>query len=496
MLGLPEHEILGKNWFDHFLPASNINEIKAIFAQAMKGEIKATGHYENMVLTWPGKERLFAWNNSLLKDDAEQISGVLCSAEDITERKQAEQTAQVLRDQLIQSTKMEAVGHLTAGIAHDFNNILGAILGYTELSKHVIAAGTPEVGERYMEEILKAIQRAKELIAQMLTFSRLSPGTRGGETPAIKLTPVVKEVVSLLRSSIPSTIELNYQVENPDLKSHILPIHLHQIILNLGINARDAIGEYGKIDITLAAQHVIRQVCSSCQLHYAGEFVKLTILDTGSGIAEHIQKNIFNPFFTTKGVGKGTGMGLSVVHGLVHALGGHIQVESKPGKGTALSILLPLAVTEATADVYTAMPETSAGTLAGIRIMVVDDEAAMTAILHEFLSLHGAKITAYNSPLLAWHAFEQQPQRVDLVITDETMPGLSGMHLAQRMLKLRPELPVILCTGYSTHATPELAEQAGLAGFFHKPLQMSELLQKLRKVCLARGIGQQRKPAQ
>jgi signal transduction histidine kinase/CheY-like chemotaxis protein len=443
-----------------------------------------------------GPVRTFSNTISTLREASGRAVRATGTTLDITERKQAEQTAQVLRDQLIQSTKMEAVGHLTAGIAHDFNNILGAILGYTELSKHVIAAGTPEVGERYMDEILKAIQRAKELIAQMLTFSRLSPGTKGEDSPAIKLTPVVKEVVSLLRSSIPSTIELNYRVENPELKAQILPVHLHQIILNLGINARDAIGEYGKIDITLASQHVTRQVCSSCQLQYAGEFVKLTIHDTGSGIAEHIQKNIFNPFFTTKGVGKGTGMGLSVVHGLVHALGGHIRVESKPGKGTALSILLPLAASEAAADVYTAMPETSAGTLAGIRIMVVDDEAAMTAILHEFLSLHGAKITAYNSPLLAWNAFEQQPQGVDLVISDETMPGLSGMHLAQRMLKLRPELPVILCTGYSAHATPELAEQAGLAGFFLKPLQMSELLQKLRKICLARGIGQLRKPEQ
>jgi PAS domain S-box-containing protein len=401
---------------------------------------------------------------------------------DISERKQVEETTQTLRDQLIQATKMEAVGHLTAGIAHDFNNILGAILGYTELSKHIIAAGNPEAVERYLEEILKASLRAKELVAQMLTFSRLAPDTQGEEVPVTLLTPVVKEVISLLRSSIPSTIELNYQVNDPDIKAHIQPIHLHQIILNLGINARDAIGEYGKINITLVRQFYTRRVCDSCQHDFAGEFVKLTVSDTGTGIEQHILKNIFNPFFTTKGVGKGTGMGLSVVHGLVHALGGHIQVESILAKGTAISVLLPLAVTAATDVFYAAALENTGGTLAGLRIMLVDDELSMTAMLQEFLGMHGAQITSFNSPLAAWNAFEQHPDGVDIVITDETMPGLSGMHLAQRMMKLRAGLPVILCTGYSDRATPELAEQAGLAGFFYKPLKMNALLHKIRKV--------------
>lgn len=429
-----------------------------------------------------GPERIYSNTIVPICDPSGQVLRLQGTTQDITERKQAEQDAQKLRDQLIQATKMEAVGHLTAGIAHDFNNILGAILGYTELSKHVIAANNTEAVERYLEEILKASLRAKELVSQMLTFSRLAPDSEGDKVPVTLLTPVVKEVVSLLRSSIPSTIELNYLVEDADIKAHIQPIHLHQIILNLGINARDAIGEYGKINITLLRQQYAHQVCDSCQHDFEGEFVKLTVSDTGTGIDLNIMKNIFNPFFTTKGVGKGTGMGLSVVHGLVHALGGHIQVESAPGKGTAISVLLPLALTAASDESYTTALENTGGTLAGLHIMVVDDELSMTAMLQEFLSMHGAQITAFNSPLAALHAFELKPNGVDVVITDETMPGLSGMHLAECMLKLRPGLPVILCTGYSDHATPALAEQAGLAGFIYKPFKIDQLLQQIRKI--------------
>jgi PAS domain S-box-containing protein len=416
-----------------------------------------------------------------LTNHRHEIIGLLGIYEDITGHKQAEQATQVLRDQLIQATKMEAVGHLTAGIAHDFNNILGAILGYTELSKHVIASGSPQDVERYLDEILTASLRAKELISQMLTFSRLSNDT-AADAPITLLATVVKEVSSLLRSSIPSTIEFNYQIADPELRARIQPVNLHQIILNLSLNARDAIGEYGRIDITLSRNTANRLVCDSCQYPFEGEFVKLTVRDTGSGIDEQIKNNIFNPFFTTKGVGKGTGMGLSVVHGLVHALGGHILVESTPGKGTAFSILLPLTENQAANTPSPSLSDNSNSTLRGLRIMVVDDELSMTAMLHEFLSMYGAEVTAFNSPVTAWNVFEAQPQQVDLVITDETMPGLSGMHLAERMLKLRADLPIILCTGYSDHATPELAEQAGLAGFFYKPLKINDLLQKIHTI--------------
>jgi CheY-like chemotaxis protein len=257
-------------------------------------------------------------------------------------------------------------------------------------------------------------------------------------------------------------------------------VNLHQIILNLTVNARDAMGEYGRIDIKLTQHHLSEELCSSCQNTFTGSFIKISVTDTGSGIEGHLIQNIFNPFFTTKEVGKGTGMGLSVVHGLVHNLGGHIQVESTMGKGTKISILLPQTVEQTAPENYDEILENTGGTLAGVRIMVVDDEQAMTAMLQEFLGAQGALISAYTSPIAALNAFEEHPEQIDLVITDETMPGLSGMHLAEQLLKLHPGLPIILCTGYSEHATPELAEQAGICGFFYKPLKLNELLSKIR----------------
>lgn len=397
---------------------------------------------------------------------------------DISERMQRENEAQEMREQLTQATKMESVGHLTAGIAHDFNNILGAMMGFTELSKHMLAAGTTESIGRYHDEILNAGNRAKQLIAQMLTFSRLSADDK--DAPITILSTIVKEVVSLLRSSIPTTVDLNYTIENESLKARIQPVQLHQIILNLGINARDAMGEYGKIDISLNNFHCDTKLCSSCNMIFSGNCAQLTVKDSGSGIPSHLLNKIFDPFFTTKGIGKGTGMGLSVVHGLVHAVGGHLYVESSAGNGTAFHILLPLESTEA------GTPEiggTKHGAcIKGARIMVVDDEHAITTMLQEYLSAFGADIVAFNDPAHALESFIQNSGNIDLLITDETMPGISGMHLAQKFLKIRPVLPIVLCTGYSEHATPESTSEIGIRGFFYKPLDMTELLQKIHEL--------------
>ena len=441
--------------------------------------------FEEQITTADGTTLWLRTSKVPLRNHENKIVGVLGVYEDYTHNKLAEQDAQKMRDQLVQATKMEAVGHLTAGIAHDFNNMLGAIMGYTELSKNALANETSTTSStlmRYMTEVLNASQRAKELIAQMLTFSRLQSNIDNLIAPSTLLTPVVKEVVSLLRSSIPSTIELNYEIHTDDLKACIHPVQLHQIILNLGVNARDAIDEYGKINITLSQQHCDTTICSSCQHSFTGEYAKISVSDNGSGIETQLLNNIFNPFFTTKEVGKGTGMGLSVVHGLVHAMSGHIQVEPNLGKGTIISILLPLSSTKAAKDNDEATQQAVTESLNGLRIMIVDDEPAMTSMLQEYLSIQGAHITSFNSPVEAMYAFELNPHIYDVVITDETMPGLSGMHMAELMLRFKPQLPIILCTGYSEYATPELAEKVGLAGFFYKPVKVNELLSKLRSL--------------
>jgi PAS domain S-box-containing protein len=407
------------------------------------------------------------------------VCGYFTISMDISPLKQAEQETRNLRDQLVQATKMEAVGHLTAGIAHDFNNMLGAILGYTELTQHVIASGKLQETGPYLAAILKAGNRAKELIAQMLTFSRKS-ARPNDDVPVILLAPIIKEVVTLLRSSIPSTINLNYQISSEHLKAHIHAIQLHQIIVNLGINARDALGEYGKIEITLSSCHFKNEVCDSCKHSFNGDYARLTVRDNGSGIARENMARIFDPFFTTKGVGKGTGMGLSVVHGLVHTVGGHIRVESG-NTGSSISILLPLdssTLTEETVTPYS-LPK-SQNLLKNLHIMVVDDEPEIATMVRDLLKLHSAEVTLFNDPRQALASFENNPQIIDMVITDETMPGLSGMHLAQKILAIKPGLPIILITGYSEHANIETADAIGLAGFFYKPVKTSELLQKIQ----------------
>lgn len=409
---------------------------------------------------------------------------LFCSSRDITERKRVEAEQQMMQTQLMQAQKMESIGHLTGGIAHDFNNMLGAMLGYAELIKQTGSGSSAADArtQKYIGEILTAGTRAKELIRQMLLFSRPHPEPYDGAVPSTFILPVVKEVVYLLRASIPSTIEISYAGEDENLRALIQPVQLHQILMNLAINARDAIGEYGRIEIRLDRRSLCG-ICDSCHEPFSGDYVEIAVSDTGMGIPAHQLPKIFDPFFTTKEVGRGSGMGLSVVHGIVRALGGHVMVKSEAGKGTTFRILLPGVASVAPGMSEHAMdiPHVD-NLLQGLRIMVVDDEHAMSSMLQELLGMHGAEVSACNHPLEALTAFTRDPGSVDLVITDETMPEMSGMDMAKAMLKQKPELPVLLCTGYSENLNARIAAQSGIAGFMVKPLVVSELLQWIQKL--------------
>jgi len=407
----------------------------------------------------------------------------------INERVALQEQEQVLQDRLVQATKMESIGHLTAGIAHDFNNLLGGILGYAELASELLARGDPaQKMEKYLAQICTAGTRAKDLVGQMLVFSRLHPELGSGDVPITRLQPAVKEIMKMLRSSVPSSIELDWKIQSENISAHIQPVHLHQILLNLVINARDAIAEYGRIDVVLANRHY-STVCDACYEPFSGDFVEIAVSDTGEGIPELFRSNIFDPFFTTKDVGKGTGMGLSVVHGIVHALGGHIVVESEVGKGTTFRVLIPAMTGEEVLIEPVAIPKHSlpTGMLLGLRILVVDDEPTIASMLQELLSLHGAEVTAFGRSAEALAAFSRDPQAVDLVITDGTMPELSGPDMARAMLKIKPNTPILLCTGFSQHINAEMAEQMGLAGFMYKPLDIPKLLQWIHAQILAKG---------
>ena len=457
-----------------------------IFAWEDALQHRATHSYEHRIVL-PNGEIRFIWMFAEFSyDDGGKPFIVSGCYQDISERKRVAAEHELLHSQLMQAQKMESIGHLTGGIAHDFNNMLGAMLGYAELLKQITTTASvpPQRTQKYLNEILTAGNRAKELISQMLIFSRLNPESQSEDVPVILLQPVIKEVVHLLRSSIPSSIAINYHTPDERLRTRMHPVQLHQIVLNLAINARDAIDEYGNIDVTLVCGH--RQgKCDSCHQDFEGEYIDLSVQDTGHGIAPELLSKIFDPFFTTKDVGKGTGMGLSVVHGIVHAVGGHLTISSQAGHGTLIRILLPLATTRDADKPPLMLPgdqQQAHGKLAGARVMVVDDEQSMVSMLHELLQLHGAQVTTFTRPTDALTTFQRHTDDFDIVITDETMPELSGLDMAVTMLQKRPLLPIILCTGYSERVNADVVQQYGIAGFMNKPLDLDGLIDMTRNL--------------
>ena len=405
-------------------------------------------------------------------------SRIVGTTQIIDERIALEQQKTRMQEQLLRTAKMESIGHLTAGIAHDFNNLLGGILGYAELSLELLGdAGETENIKSYLAQVLKAGNRAKDLISQMLLFSRVNPDMRHNEAPVIQLKPVIAEVVQLARSSIPSSIKVNYQVEDDAIKARIEPVHMHQLLLNLVLNARDAIGEFGQIEIQ-QTQQILQHSCSSCHASFSGDYLSICVKDTGSGIPQETLTNIFDPFFSTKEVGKGTGMGLSVVHGILHSLNGHIIIDSQPGQGTTMCIVLPTVNDSTTADVSAEeiRNKSRENKLHGLRIMVVDDETAISTMLTEFLTFYGAIVTTHNKPDKALAEFIRKPDAFDLVITDATMPDISGLELSRAMLQVRSDIPILLCTGYSSYVNEEIALGYGISGFMTKPIDIAHVL--------------------
>ncbi len=467
--GLMRSELIGSDFSAYF---TDPDKARAGYRQVLeKGEVV---DYPLAIRHVSGSVVEVLYNATLYYDALGNMAGVFASARDISDRKRLEAEQDRLRGQLQQAQKMEAIGQLTGGIAHDFNNILAAILGYTGLALDRFVPDKESKLASYLKEVQTAGERARDLIAKMLAFSR---GAKG-ESVALDAPPLVKEVVKTLRSVIPSTIELDAHIEEhlPAILSD--PVQLHQVIMNLAINARDAIGEHGRIEIGLHNIGHLHASCDSCHHDIDGEYVELSFSDTGSGIPPEILRRIFDPFFTTKEVGKGTGMGLSMVHGIMHEHGGHIRVHSVPGKGTTFRLLFPIALARQTE----AEPQLLSGKTnvrASARILVVDDESTVGRMLGEVLEAHGHQPTVLTGGAQALAVFESDPQGYDLVISDQTMPGMSGSELAQQLLAIRPDLPIFLCTGYSDTIDAEGAKKIGVRHLFQKPLASDDLLDKI-----------------
>uniref|UniRef100_A0A7C3SHL5 histidine kinase n=1 Tax=Desulfobacca acetoxidans TaxID=60893 RepID=A0A7C3SHL5_9BACT len=391
---------------------------------------------------------------------------------DITERKRNEEMAPKLEAQLRQAQRMEAIGTLAGGIAHDFNNILGVMLGYAEMALYSLK----EDGDlkRKLQQILKAGQRGKDLVSQILAFSR--PGKP--ERKPIKVSPIIKETLKMLRATVPATIELVSQVDEE--KDTILadPTQIHQVLLNLCANAAHAMREKGGV-LEVAVQAVDLDEAAAAHYHELapGPYVMIKVKDTGHGMSKEVMERIFDPFFTTKAPGEGTGMGLAVVHGILKAHGGAITVQSEPGKGTEFQVFLPR-ITESPAPGLRERPRPDKGFG---NILFVDDEEWLVEMWQEILENMGYEVEAYKSSHEALEAFRARPEKYHLVITDQTMAHMTGFELAKEMLRIRPDIPIILCTGYSEVVSPEKAKEAGIREYVMKPLSISELTGAIRR---------------
>ncbi len=393
-------------------------------------------------------------------------------AEDMTDQKRVQETLVKSERQFRQSSRMEAIGTLAGGIAHDFNNILTAILGYTELA----LASVPKDSrtQRNLQEVLTAGHRAKHLVLQILAFSRQS--TQGNKPTPIHT--VIQEALKLLRATIPTTIDIRQSLRS---KSSVLgdPTQLHQVLVNLCTNAEYAMRERGgRLDVTLEDVEVSEKQVQAVSGLKVGPHVRLTIQDNGTGMSPEVLERMFDPFFTTKPIGEGSGMGLSVVHGIVANHGGALMVDSQRGKGTKIEVYLPTIPSMGTDG----LGESGSIPLGKETILFVDDEETIVRLGKELLSQLGYTVEVQTSSLEALTVFRQNPDRFDLVITDQTMPGLTGEALSRELLRIRPEVPIILCTGFSHIMTAEKAKALGIQAYLMKPLAIRDLAPIVRHV--------------
>lgn len=468
-IGRAAPEVIGKDDSELF-PAESARVIKEADQSVLQSGQPQI--FEEQLETSYGISYWLA-NKSPYRDQEGNTIGLIGISRNISDLKKNEEEKKALQKQLVQAQKMESIGTLAGGIAHDFNNLLAAMMGYAEIVRDGSPAGSQAADD--LEQVLLAGERAKGLVKQILTFSRLTDSTRIPIQPAL----LVKETIKLLRSSIPATIAIKQEIAADSDFILADPTELHQIILNFCTNAFHAMEEKGgTLTIGLQSKTITEDELPSQYEVTPGEFVQMTVADTGSGIAPDILEKIFDPYFTTKEIGKGTGMGLSIAHGIVKSCNGFITCHSKLGEGTVFQVFFPVI----TDDIVPVAEHADRIRFGSERILFIDDEVMLAEMGKNMLEGLGYRVTVRNDSSEALATFRNRPDDFDLVITDQTMPGITGSDLARRMLEIRPGMPIILCTGYSALVSEEKAGTLGIKGFALKPLTKKDLAALIRKV--------------
>ena len=455
-------ERLGKK-MDVFVPEEALRETKMMIEKVLTGErffnIETRRYNKN------GETIPVSISGAIYKDKNGNPIGSVINLRDISLQKK-------LEAQLQQAQKMEAIGTMAGGIAHDFNNILSSVIGYTELTLDSEKKGTFQY--KNLQEVLSAGNRARDLVKQILTFSRQVDH----EQKPIQLKPQIKEALKMIRASIPSTIEIDQNLQSDELIMAD-PTQIHQILMNLCTNAAHAMeNNGGRLTVSLMDADLDSEFISRHPNLKPGSYINLIISDTGHGISPDVMEKIFDPFFTTKEKGKGTGLGLSVVHGIVRSCGGEIFAYSEPGKGSTFKICLPVIKGRFKLEESAERPIPT-----GVeRILFIDDEPVIMEMGKQILESLGYDVVARNSSIEALELFKEKKDNFDLVITDMTMPHITGEKLAEKLMQIRPDIPVILCTGFSSMIDERKALGIGIRAFITKPVLKREIAEAIREV--------------
>jgi signal transduction histidine kinase/ActR/RegA family two-component response regulator len=449
----------------------DVPRVRAAISAHLKGQTK---HFavEYRMRHSTGDWHWYRQRGVAIRDASGRAYRMAGSMEDITERKRTEIAKEALETQLRQAQKLEAMGTLAGGIAHDFNNILAAILGYGEMAQKRLEEGTAV--RQHVDSVMSAGLRAKSLVERILAFSRSGIGDR----VPVHAQSTVGEALDLVAASIPAGVRLERDLDCGDAAVIGDPTQLHQVVVNLATNAIQAIKSQGTVRVSLAtvALTTPQHVCTTTIA--PGAYVCLTVADSGAGIAPEIIERIFDPFFTTKQFGIGTGLGLSLVHGIVTDLGGGIGVESRLDAGTTFLVYLPVRGTTVPArQVVDTVPNGE-----GQTILVVDDEEALVRLSEEMLAGIGYEPVCFTSAARALERFRADPQRFDAVVTDEMMPGMTGSELARAIRAIRADIPIVLVSGYLSPLVLARVKAAGVAEVLAKPLVSRDIAKSLARV--------------